>query len=512
MIPQPLPFAVDWPPLLLELVPILASAEAYLVGGAVRDALLHRPIHDLDLATPGDGRRWAKKIANALKGKYYPLDDERGIGRAIVDYQGERFVIDVAQYRGATLHEDLTGRDFTINALAVPLKDDCQQVIDAVGGLKDLGAKRIRQCSPEAIANDPIRALRAIRQSVVFKFMLDAETRQAIRANASRTTQTSAERVRDELMNILGGPRPHAALRAMDMLGLLSPILPELDALKGIEQSAPHIFNAWEHTLQVVERLDGVLTTFSLRRTDDSAADSAYGMIVYFLDTFRKPVIEYLAQPLPNGRSAAALLVLGALLHDCGKPATRTIEDDGRVRFPGHERTGAAMALSRAEALRLSSDEVKRCSEMVHHHMRPALLQRQLPEPPTNGAASTASVLTRRQIYRFWNATKAVGLDVCMLSLADYLGTVGSHLDVPDWLNRIQVVKALLDGYFNHQGDIVAPIPLLDGKLLMEALELSAGPEVGRLLGEINEARAAGEITTAEEALALARRLHEANQ
>src|SRR5271165_5097278 len=128
---------LDWPPILLALQPICAAnpSPVYLVGGAVRDVLLHRPIHDLDFATAGDGRRLARLISDRLGGAYFPLDPDRGVGRAIVKHGSETYVIDVARFRGHSLEDDLAGRDFTINALAVPMNGDLQTVLDPLGGL-----------------------------------------------------------------------------------------------------------------------------------------------------------------------------------------------------------------------------------------------------------------------------------------------------------------------------------------------------------------------------------------
>src|SRR5690242_18464020 len=115
---QPAPFSLDWPPILEAIRALVADSPVYLVGGAVRDVLLRRNIHDLDFATEQDGRRLAKLIADKLDGAYYPLDAERGVGRAIVKQNDDHFVIDVARFRGGSLNDDLAGRDFTINALA----------------------------------------------------------------------------------------------------------------------------------------------------------------------------------------------------------------------------------------------------------------------------------------------------------------------------------------------------------------------------------------------------------
>lgn len=502
--PQPVSGLV-WPALIESLRPVVAASDGalHLVGGAVRDAVLRRPSHDLDFVSAGDGRRWAKRIADYLGGVYFPLDAERGVGRAIIEFQGERFLIDVAQYRGATLLDDLIGRDFTINALAVPLDGDLQQVIDPLGGLRDLREKRLRRCSPDSIPHDPIRALRAVRLSVKFKLQIEPETRNDLRRFGPGFRESSAERVRDEWMTILGGPRPHVALRTLDALGLLALIVPEVEAMRGVTQSPPHIYDVWEHTLNVVERLEDVLTTISPARTSDTAAESALGMIVYLLDRYRPQLQAHLGASLPNGRSVQSLLMLTALLHDCAKPETRSIGADGRIHFYMHEQLGAQKAAHRASALRLSNDESERIERTVRNHMRPMMLHNSL-NSATNGGS-----ISRRAIYRFWNAAGSAGLDVCILTLADYLGMVGTHLILPDWIAHIQVVGALLDGYLNRKNELVSPPMLLSGHDLIKALSLQPGPEVGRLLGLLSEAQAAGEITTADEALALATRLHE---
>lgn len=494
MLEIPAPFELEYPPLVNALLPIIGEAEVYLVGGCVRDALLRRPSHDLDLAVPDDGRRLARRIANAFQGDYYALDPERQVGRAIVRYNGVRYHVDVARFRGESLEQDLRGRDFTVNAIAVPLRGDLQRLIDPLNGVQDLFDKRLRRCSPEAIRDDPIRALRAIRQSVQFKLLIERETRADLRTYGVGIAHSSPERVRDEFMTILGGSKPHAALRALDSLGLLRLIVPEIDAMRGVTQSAPHIYDVLEHTLNAVERMDSVITTISPQRTDESAADSALGLIVYLLDVFRPQLQAHLDAPLPNGRSVRALLILAALLHDCGKPATRSVDEDGRIHFYRHESVGAELARERAEALRLSNEETARLVGCVRHHMRPMHL-RNVESP------------SRRAIYRFWKVAEGVGVDVCLLTLADYLAMVGTHLQVQAWLVHLQLVRTLLDAYFNRRAELVAPPPLINGTTLMEALNLPPGKLIGQLLDQIAEAQASGEISSAEEALELARRL-----
>jgi tRNA nucleotidyltransferase/poly(A) polymerase len=497
--PQPLPFDPDWPPLVEAIRAALgeAAAKVYLVGGAVRDMLLRRPTHDFDLVSAEDGRTLARRIARALDGDYYPLDEARGVGRAIVQFEGARHLIDVAQFRGAgDLYEDLRLRDFTLNAMAVPLGGAMTAIIDPFGGLPAVRQKRLRLCAPTSFADDPLRVLRAVRQSVQFGLLIEPEARQALRAAVPRLSEVSAERVRDELMNMLGGPRPHVALRTLDALGILSRLVPEVEAMRGVAQSPPHLYDVWEHTLNVVEKLDAVLTTISPQRTDETAAEASLGMIVYVLDKYRAKLQAHLAAPLANGRSVRALLMLGALLHDSGKPGTRSVGDDGRIHFYRHEMVGAELTLVRATALALSNEESGRLERLVGGHMRPMMLH-----------SSSQGEVTARAVHRFWRALGASGLDMCIVTLADYLGIYGPTLDVPDWVRFLQMVDRLLEGYLLRREVLVSPPPLLDGRALLDRLRIAPGPLVGRLLAALTEAQAVGEISTVEEAEALARRL-----
>ncbi len=192
----------------------------YIVGGAVRDALMRQPIKDIDIAVrAGEGIRLARRIANGMDGAFFPLDHERDVGRALLDTPDGRLSIDVAGFRGESLDADLRDRDFTVNALAVDLRGDLNQVIDPTGGVADVIGKIIRRCNPDALSRDPIRALRAVRQSVQFGFRIEAETLKDIRAQAPRLLDTSIERVRDELFKLLALGKPGAALRVADRLG-----------------------------------------------------------------------------------------------------------------------------------------------------------------------------------------------------------------------------------------------------------------------------------------------------
>jgi tRNA nucleotidyltransferase/poly(A) polymerase len=371
---------------------------------------------------------------------------------------------------------------------------DLQSIVDPLGGLVDLQKKQLRRCGPNSIADDPVRALRAVRQSVVLSLQIESETRADIRKFGPQIANASVERVRDEFMTMLGGPRPHVALRTLDALGLLAIIVPEVEPMRGVTQSPPHVYDVWEHTLYGVERLYGVFTTISPTRTEETAADGAYGMIVYLLDRYRKQLQTHLDEPMPNGRSFQALLMLAALLHDCAKPMTRTVDENGHIHFYKHELYGADMAMERAIALRLSTEEAHRLSGIIRNHMRTIQLDDE-------------GELSKRTIYRYWKATGKIGVDVCILTQADYLATVGVTLVLQDWIAYLQLLGSLLEAYFNERETAVAPPPLVTGHDLMEKLGIEQGPQIGRLLNALGEAQVVGEISTIDQALELAKTL-----
>jgi poly(A) polymerase len=483
--------------LVVVLRPLLALSDhpVYLVGGAVRDALLGLPgRHDLDFASGGDAVELGRSVADTLNGAFFILDAERGTARVIL----EDAVLDFARFRGENLLADLRDRDFTVNAIALPVESAAiDAVIDPLGGEDDLAAGVIRATGPQAIDSDPLRGLRAVRQAAELNSRLPPGTCELIRSAASKLPTISAERVRDELGRMLVAPQPAGSIRLLDELGLLPHVLPELVLTKGVAQPLPHRLDVFEHTLAVVEQLDSLLRAIVSPRPSDR---EPVALVQSELAPFAGHLHDHLARPTAGGRNGKMLLLLSVLLHDVGKPACRSADGDGRIRFLGHERLSSELAQLRARELALSSSEVRQVTTIVHHHMRPAWLAQ----------ASAEGQPSRRSIYRFFRDTGSNGVDICLLSLADGLGT-GAAPEMDEWGRRVRSVVTLLDHYFNHRTETVSPPPLLSGRELMAALDLAEGPKVGELLQLIQEAQAAGEVNTADGAVALAREAYGAS-
>lgn len=484
----PLPQLVD---AIAAVVP--KDMEIFLVGGAVRDALIGQISHDLDFVLPHGSIEIARQVADRLGGAFYHLDPEREYGRVILtEPDSTRTCIDFTPFQGGSLEEDLLRRDFTINAIAIDLHDR-SKTYDPLGGVNDLRQKRLRACYPQAFLDDSVRILRAVRLAAALDLNISRETRTQMREAVGKLSSVSAERIRDEIFRILDGPRRSAAIRALDLLGVLPVILPELVVLKGVKQSPPHTLDVWEHTLQVVEQLEKVLNVLKVDPDPDAAANLQFGLISLRLGRYREQFKKHFSVQLNQDRPLRPLLFLGALYHDTGKPATYQEDPDGRVRFLNHETIGAHLVSQRCHALQMSNAEIERVKSIVRNHMRPIWL------------AHNEGDLTPRAVYRFFRDLGASGVDVCLLSLADVAGTYGASLPQNIWERQVEIVRRLLQAYWEEREDLISPVPLLKGKDLIQELNLSEGPIIGELLDAIREAQVEGKLSERQQALDFAR-------
>lgn len=491
---MPVPFSYS--PLIDKVREALSDQEMYLVGGAVRDILLNRLSRDLDFALPSNGISLARRVANVLKADFMVLDNERDTGRVIVtESDRTRTFLDFATYRGNNLEEDLRARDFTVNAIAFDLH--AQALIDPLNGASDLRTKVIRACSPTSVSDDPVRILRAVRQAAAFEFKIDIETRKAMKQAASLLPRISAERQRDELFKMLEGPKPDASMRALEMLGVFPYLFPELPALKGTEQSAPHIHDVWEHTLSVLSHLERILAALAPGYRGDNTNDLFTGLLTLRIGRYREQFTEHFAESLNTDRSARAALFFAALYHDVQKPATKSIDESGRIRFFDHDVKGAQVVEERARAFNLSNDEVERITKIVANHMRFHFFSSRL--------ESDKQEPSRKAIYRFFRDAGKAGVDLVLLGLADVRGIHGSTLSEETWTAALDVARILLENYWEKPQETVTPPRLLNGNELMSELELQPGRVIGQLLEAIREGQATGKIVNREQALDLAR-------
>ncbi len=486
---QPLVFSARLEPI-RSLMPV--DMPAYLVGGAVRDALLMRTTHDLDFVLPSGALKAGRAVANALRGAYYPLDAVRQTARVILYApDGTRELLDFAVIRGEDLESDLRARDFTINAMAIDLRHPTQ-LLDPLGGAADLLARQLRACSPRAFLDDPVRILRGVRLAAELNLKIQPETLKIMRQSVGELERVSSERKRDELFRILDGPQPAKALRALEILGALVYVLPELVSLKNVMLAPPVDKNVWTHTLDVVRNLATLLDVLDLKYKPDTAANLSMGLVSMRLGRYREQLAEHLKSSITPERPLRSLLFLAALFHEVAQSQIPQV-DESAGDMIDNDIAGAQMVEERGEALHLSNDEIARLKIIVRFHRRTILLAQE-EDPPS-----------RRAIYRFFRDVGDVGVEISLLSLADTLATYGPAPHQDMWARHINTVRMLYEAWWEHHQEYISPPALLGGYDLIDELRLKPGLHIGQILEAIKEAQATGQVTDRDGALSLAR-------
>lgn len=419
------------------------GVEAYLVGGSVRDAMMGRAGHDMDVAVAGHALSLTRRLADAVRGAYVPLDAERDVARIVVRVRGEHHHIDISRLRAEGILGDLAARDFTINAMAVPLGAEAGELLDPTGGQADLAARVLRFASPEAFQQDPLRVMRAIRMRASLGCTLAPETEDSARAWASALRDVAPERLRDEFYQILMQPSASEALAYARSLGVLSILLP---ALAG-------------QACQALARL---------------------------------AVLEELVDPTATGAEARCLASLHGRWQDElseGRPALATLKLGCLLSVA----VGAEEMPPLASRFRLSNNELQSLSGTARALAQEALRPLSVP-------------LQRVEIYDYFRAVGEHGLDGVALALASSLYglrcrgiTAAQHEAIK------QRGQQLMDAWFRQQAEIVAPPALVTGADVMHLLGLKPGPRVGVCLEAVRRAQAEGRVHTVEEALALLR-------
>ena len=447
---------------------------AWIVGGAIRDAFLREGvIADLDLAIAlPDAAEPARAIASAAGGRHaFPLSEEFGAWRVI----GEGWLCDVTPLQGDGIEADLVQRDFTVNAMALPLYGG--RLIDPLGGQRDLAARILRLAAPDAYDRDRLRPLRLVRFATELGFEPDSDTRDATREWAPRVTDAAGERIWAELRRIVVAPRAVEGLDLARDLGVLQAVLPELSDLTGIGQSHFHHLDVYDHTIEVLRSLDDVARTLATYFAADAPA-------------LRQVLDEPLADELTRGQA----LRFAALLHDIGKARTRGVTESGRVTFLNHDAVGAEMVDTLCKRLRTSERFREYLAAITRHHLVLGFLVHERP-------------LSKRGVYRYLKHCSPVEVEVTLLTCADRLATRGKNSE-PAIEAHLELARDLMRAALEWRAQ-GPPQPPVRGDELAGELGIDPGPELGRLLAEIEEAGYAGDVTSADQAVEYARRLRE---
>ncbi len=459
---------------------------AFVVGGSVRDCLLKNTTDDVDIVIDGSPHEIGPELAAALDGRLVSFDVPRDMIRIVNSSDSSRTDIDVARMVGDSILDDLRRRDFTVDAVAVEMGDalhgDCS-LIDPLNGLDDIDSRTIRVVSDNVFKDDPVRMLRAVRISSETGFDIDPHTRTIIRRDSHLLQNSSAERLREELLKTLRTPGAGAAINLMDSLEVLSALIPELDAARGVDQPREHYYDVFGHLVAAVDYADRIVT---------SCYDT--GFVADMMPGF-EGIESYFAEDVTDGHTRGTLLKLTALLHDIAKPRTKTVEPSGRVRFFGHSEEGEQIAGRILKRLRFGRRGERLVCSMIRHHLRP----RQMAGP--------GDLPTERAVFRYYRDLGDAALDTLYLNMADFLAARGPLLTADEMAVQSRVIAHILRvGPQRPRAKSSGRRGLLTGHDIMSELSLGPGPLVGRLLTAVAEAEVEGSVSTRTEALSLARK------
>lgn len=443
----------------------------YVAGGPVRDWLLGVAAKDLDFTVPKGAVACAREVSALLGGTFVLLDEGEDVARVV--WQG--ITLDFSGFRNqaTTIEDDLGQRDFTINAMAVPLAPETgslaeRTVIDPLGGAADLAEKRIRTPAVANLLADPLRLLRAYRFAATLNFAIETQTENAIAIHGELLADPAMERVAYELGLIMASPCAWQTISRMAQTGLLWVVFPELVAGRGLVQPVSHHLDVFEHSLEALRCLEKILLAPE----------------VYF------PGQGGLFREVLQGKPAA-LLKWAALFHDLGKPETHLLVEE-KITFYNHDQAGAAIFEGIAERLHWPKDDRSRVSRLIGLHMWPFHL--------SNARLRTG--ITRKACLRL---VKAVGDDLAslfMLAMADSLAGQGSGK--PEGMEEnLAVLLCEVHGvYEEYIQPVFANPPLVTGHDLIEVFALEPGPAFKEILDGLVVAQVEGQVADREQALA----------
>lgn len=477
---------IELPNAVKELIKSLQTedAEIYLIGGFIRDLILRVRSYDLDfIVIDKSAIELCNKLAAKHDGNSFILDKITGTTRLVLkDESTKYYTFDFTCVSKSNLEADFKRRDFTINTLAIYLKD-WEVLIDKFCGLEDLKNKKIKVVQLENFLDDPLRFLRAFRFAALLQGEIEQETFNYIVENCrGKVTlplqDISPERISHELWKIFDRDFSYKYIKQISDIGLLEKIFPELTPMRKVTPNDFHHLWLYDHSVELIKTFE----------------ENFSKIPSWAKEELNKPFGE-LESPTKK-----AVAKLGSLFHDVGKPGTWEVKTiDGREKgekkekhtFYGHDKLGAEITEKIGERLKFSNSAIETLKKLVRYHLRPFQLSQ-------NNAP-----ITERALYRFF---RDVGNDIpllLMLAMADLYATVGPKITEKDLDVGEKLILFLFNEYKKYENREIekAKKPkLLDGNEIMKITGLKPSKELGDIIKELDEAIAVGEIKTKEDA------------
>ncbi|MBW2013258.1 MAG: CCA tRNA nucleotidyltransferase [Deltaproteobacteria bacterium] len=438
---------------------------AYIIGGSIRDLLLDRIPTDYDIAVTENPKEFAENMAKNISGRWIKIGKP---GQTIIRVVSNDHIFDITSLNGAFIEDDLKKRDFTINAMAYDLSS--KEIIDCLGGLRDLADKKVRMVSADVFKKDPIRLMRAYRIGACLNFEIESQTASSISTYAKLIHRSAGERIREEIFKLLGTSKSYHYISQMADAGLLSAVFPDLDRLKGCFQNSHHLYDAFEHTLKAYLHLETIL----------NHPDTL------FMDTCN-PIRQYL------DKEKTVLIKYAILLHDLGKPWTKTIDNRRIIHFYGHSRKSADLAQKISQKLRLSNREKQFIDFIIRNHLHPLFLF----------TAMQKKTLTHKGITRFFKKCGDNTPALLLHAIADSM----AKQDQPNQTNEVFMgfVKEMMHQFFYSFKPKIEEPPLITGRDLIHEFGLMPSPEFKTILNRVQEEKLTNQIKSRSEALAWVR-------
>jgi poly(A) polymerase len=445
---------VQFPEIIFQLKKFSAqSTPIYLVGGAVRDALIGQRSKDFDFVCTANTRNIARRFADENNAAFFMLDEERNTCRVLIAHgTADQMVFDFAQLRGESIESDLLERDFTINAMAFDLNSP-ERVIDPTKGGRDLQQKWLRPVKNSSIEDDPVRAIRAVRYAVNLGLKIEPKTAQIIQAGAKKLDKISVERKRDEIFKIFEGQSIGTSLQLLRRFSILD------------EMGIP-VSNGFERACRQINVLHDMLALLCDKGMNDKNASFYSTSLLLRLGRFKNELEKNYYKKSITGRDRKSLLFL-YLLTD------HKLQNELNDQY---------------SSLLLSIDEIDALKEIAKNS---GLIESLLANP---------GKLENRSVYKFYKTAGEVGIDLVFLSLSEYASRLGSEFAQDQWLRLLEICEKLVEALYN-QPDVVSPKPYLNGNDLMFNFDLIPGPLIGELIERMKEEQAAGNIKSKEDAL-----------
>ena len=454
--------AIDNDEVIKLIKPFCKDIEAYVVGGFVRDVLIGKNSPDRDLIICNcDVEEFSKNLANKLNAHFIELDPINKIYRVVLENKID--YIDITCPIENSFEKDIKRRDLTINAIAYDL--NTKKLVDLVGGVEDIKNKKIKGICEQNFIDDPLRLLRIFRFYSKTGFEVDNSLIELAKKLFKEINKPAKERVTVELLKMFEGKYCDLALLKLDECGLLEEIFPIYKEVKRIPPNTHHHLPLILHLIETVKQIQ----------------------IIY--ENGSEEVKKYLNTEKYGGVKELAFLKLSGFLHDIGKPSCWTIEEDtGRHRFIQHDLIGSELCIPILKDLKFSKKQIEYIKTLIKYHIYPSSLV-------------SAPDVTDKAYLKFYRKMEGYVIDVIILAMADRLSARGEMVTEEMVNHNITNLTKLLNDYLNTYKDMKPLEKLVDGKEIMELLQIKQSPKLGKIIKALNEAQISSEVNTKEEAV-----------